>query len=132
MTKGKKYCIFHRSSYTKNPAPVVKPSTPSQIHLWKGQVMPTSAPSKPALEEIKAEFTELISRIVKAVVNTADAVTIETTISDVAVIIVVTTKPDEIGQAIGKDGGIAKAMRRILSAAATKYDMTSTLRIMDA
>ena len=73
-------------------------------------------------------MTELVSFMVKSLVDNKEAV--EVTLADDETINVRVAKED-LGKVIGKDGRIAKAIRTVLSASATKDGRRASLEILD-
>ena len=63
---------------------------------------------------------ELVIDIVKALVDNPDAVVVEETRKDDEIILKLTVSQDDMGKVIGKQGRIAKAIRSVMKAAATK------------
>lgn len=63
---------------------------------------------------------ELTEVIVKALVDSPDEVVITEKEGDSALIIQIQVSPDDMGKVIGKQGRIAKALRAVVKAAATK------------
>jgi len=74
---------------------------------------------------------DLIEYVAKALVDEPEKVEVKTVESDTSVIIELTVSPDDIGKVIGKSGQTAKALRKILSAAATKQKKKSLLQIIE-
>ena len=65
---------------------------------------------------------ELVLDIVKALVDNPDEVVVTETEKDKAVIIDLKVAPSDMGKVIGKSGRIAKSIRAVVSAAASKTD----------
>ena len=63
---------------------------------------------------------ELTEVIVKALVDSPDEVVITEKEGESALIIQIQVSPDDMGKVIGKQGRIAKALRAVVKAAATK------------
>lgn len=63
---------------------------------------------------------ELTEVIVKALVDSPDEVVITEKEGESALIIQIQVSPDDMGKVIGKQGRIAKALRSVVKAAATK------------
>ena len=72
-------------------------------------------------------MTELVTFMVKSLVDKKDAV--EVTLADDGVINVKVDK-DDIGKVIGRQGRIAKSIRSVVKAAATKEDKKVIVDIM--
>ena len=80
-----------------------------------------------------AEITlrQLIQYIAEALVDFPDQVEVSAVESDTSIILDLKVAPDDIGKVIGKGGQTAKAMRKVLSAAATKLRKKSLLQIIE-
>lgn len=63
---------------------------------------------------------ELIELIAKSLVDNPDMVEVSQITNDTSVILEVKVAPDDMGKIIGKHGKIAKAIRTMVKAAATK------------
>lgn len=73
----------------------------------------------------------LIEFVSRELVDDSDAVTVTLVESDTSVIIELRVSPDDVGKVIGKGGQTAKALRKVLSAAATKHRRKSLLQIIE-
>jgi len=82
---------------------------------------------------VDADITmkQLVEYIAKALVDFPDQVEVVAIESQNSVIIELKVAADDIGKVIGKGGQTAKAMRKILSAAATKLQKKSLLQIIE-
>ncbi|MEF9953077.1 MAG: KH domain-containing protein [Clostridium sp.] len=65
-------------------------------------------------------MSELVKTIAKALVDNPDAVKVTSSDRDGITTIELTVHPDDMGKVIGKQGRIAKAIRSVVKAAATK------------
>ena len=65
---------------------------------------------------------ELVEVIAKALVDCPDEVVVTETEKDKAVIVDLKVAPSDMGKVIGKSGRIAKSIRSVVSAAASKTD----------
>lgn len=74
---------------------------------------------------------ELVEYIAKALVDLPEKVQVEAMESQSSVILELKVAPEDVGKVIGKGGQTAKAMRKILSAAATKLHKKSLLQIIE-
>ncbi|HAN42227.1 MAG TPA: KH domain-containing protein [Sphaerochaeta sp.] len=74
---------------------------------------------------------ELVEYIVKSLVDQPDAVEVNVIEGEKSTILELRVSPDDIGKVIGKQGRIAKALRTILSATATKSGKHASLEILD-
>jgi hypothetical protein len=80
-----------------------------------------------------AEVTlrQLIQYIAEALVDLPDQVEVKAIESETSIILELKVAPEDIGKVIGKGGQTAKAMRKVLSAAATKLRKKSLLQIIE-
>jgi len=74
---------------------------------------------------------ELVEYIAKALVDNPSGVTVNVIEGEKSTILELKVTETDIGKVIGKHGRIAKAMRTILSASATKKDKRVVLEILD-
>jgi predicted RNA-binding protein YlqC (UPF0109 family) len=74
---------------------------------------------------------ELVEYIAKALVDLPAKVEVVAMESQSSVILELKVAPEDVGKVIGKGGQTAKAMRKILSAAATKLHKKSLLQIIE-
>ncbi len=65
-------------------------------------------------------MVELVRYIAKSLVDNPDAVDVRETETPDAVVIELRVAPDDMGQVIGKQGRIAKAIRAVVKAATLK------------
>ena len=91
--------------------------------------MSEEAPDKAAHAEIT--LRELVQYIAEALVDYPDQVDVSAIESETSIIIEMRVAPDDVGKVIGKGGQTAKAMRKVLSAAATKLRKKSMLQIIE-
>ena len=68
---------------------------------------------------------ELVEVIAKALVDNPDEVVVTETVKDKATIIELKVAKSDIGKVIGRQGRIAKSIRSVVKAAATKEDRES-------
>lgn len=66
---------------------------------------------------------ELLETIAKALVQNPDDVHVESTERNGELILTLSVNPQDMGKVIGKSGRIAKAIRSVMSAAASKSDV---------
>ena len=85
--------------------------------------------SEPKSEDLTMK--ELVEYIAKALVDFPDKVDVVAMESQNSVILELKVAPEDVGKVIGKGGQTAKAMRKILSAAATKLRKKSLLQIIE-
>jgi len=74
---------------------------------------------------------ELVEYIAKSLVDNPSGVMVNVIEGEKSTILELKVSDGDIGKVIGKHGRIAKAMRTILSAAATKKDKRVVLEILD-
>ena len=65
---------------------------------------------------------ELVEVIAKALVDNPDEVAVTESVKDDEIVIELTVAPSDMGKVIGKQGRIAKAIRSVVKAAASKED----------
>ena len=73
---------------------------------------------------------ELVEVIAKAPVDNPDEVVVTETVKDKATIIELKVAKSDIGKVIGRQGRIAKSIRSVVKAAATKEDKKVIVDIM--
>ena len=74
---------------------------------------------------------ELIQHIAEALVDQPAHVQVSCIEGENSIIIELKVAPEDVGKVIGKGGQTAKAMRKVLSAAATKLKKKSLLQIVE-
>jgi predicted RNA-binding protein YlqC (UPF0109 family) len=74
---------------------------------------------------------ELVETIAKALVDQPDEVRVNPVAGEKSVILELTVAPEDMGKVIGKQGRIAKAIRTVVKAAASKEDKTYHVEIID-
>jgi predicted RNA-binding protein YlqC (UPF0109 family) len=74
---------------------------------------------------------ELVEYMAKSLVDDPGGVTVNIIEGEKSTILELKVADNDIGKVIGKHGRIAKAMRTILSAAATKQEKRVVLEILD-
>ena len=74
---------------------------------------------------------DLVVYIAKSLVDDPDGVEVNIVEGEKSTILELKVSQDDIGKVIGKHGRIAKAMRTILSASATKSGKRIVLEILD-
>ncbi len=65
---------------------------------------------------------ELVELIAKSLVDNPDGVVVNETSDDTTINIELTVAPEDMGKVIGKGGRIAKSIRTVVKAAASKGD----------
>ena len=73
---------------------------------------------------------ELVEIIAKALVEHPDAVSVQEVEGEQSIILELKVADDDMGKVIGKQGRIAKAIRTVIKAAATKEDKRVMLEII--
>ena len=76
-------------------------------------------------------YTELVSYMVKSLVDHPDEVEIREIEGEKSTILELKVTKDDIGKVIGKHGRIARAIRTIINASATKSGKRIVLEILD-
>lgn len=74
---------------------------------------------------------ELVRYIAEALVDDPSNVNVTLVESETSVILELHVSKEDVGKVIGKGGQTAKALRKILSAAATKHKKKSLLQIVE-
>ena len=72
----------------------------------------------------------LVESIAKALVNNPEAVEVTETCTDWETTLPLKVAPEDMGKVIGKQGRIAKAIRTLVKASATKDDRKINVEIM--
>lgn len=72
---------------------------------------------------------ELVAYVARSLVDNKDAVTVEETVGPEATILELHVAPEDMGKVIGKQGRIAKAIRVVMRAAATRNDQKIMVEI---
>ena len=75
-------------------------------------------------------MTELVEVIAKSLVDYPDEVQVTETENDKAVVLELKVAQSDMGKVIGKQGRIAKAIRTVVKAAASKEDRKVIVEIM--
>ncbi|TDT61599.1 KH domain-containing protein [Fonticella tunisiensis] len=73
---------------------------------------------------------DLIEVIAKALVDNPDAVQVKEIAGEQSIIIELKVAPEDMGKVIGKQGRIAKAIRTVVKAAATKQNKRVVVEII--
>jgi uncharacterized protein len=76
-------------------------------------------------------FDGLVSYITSFIVEKPEQVSVREVSGDTESIIELRVAPEDIGKVIGKSGRIAKSIRTVVTAAATKKNINYTLEIID-
>lgn len=76
-------------------------------------------------------MVDLIDVIVKALVDDTESVHIDTVEEENVTIIQLRVAKEDMGKVLGKQGRIAKSIRKILKAASAKEDKAFVLKIME-
>jgi len=74
---------------------------------------------------------ELVEKMAKALVDNPDKVEVVEIEGEKTTVIELKVAPEDLGKVIGRQGRTAKAMRTILSAAATKENKRAVLEILE-
>jgi predicted RNA-binding protein YlqC (UPF0109 family) len=78
-----------------------------------------------------SELKNLVQFMAEALVDHPEQVSVNLVEGENSIILELKVAPDDVGKVIGKGGQTAKAMRKILSAAATKLKKKSLLQIVE-
>jgi len=82
-------------------------------------------------DAVVSEMKNLVQFMAEALVDHPEQVSVNLVEGENSLILELKVAPDDIGKVIGKGGQTAKAMRKILSAAATKLKKKSLLQIVE-
>ena len=74
---------------------------------------------------------ELVQFVVKSLVDVPEEVSVNVIEGEKSTILELKVAQEDVGKVIGKQGRIAKAIRTILSASATRDGRRATLEILD-
>lgn len=74
---------------------------------------------------------EIVAYIAKSLVDHPEEVQVSETLGQQSVIIELKVAPEDMGKVIGKQGRIAKAIRTVVRAVATKENKKVIIEIMD-
>ena len=74
---------------------------------------------------------DLVEFIARAIVDQPDDVAVNVIEGEKSTILELSVAPDDLGKVIGKHGRIAKSIRALLSASATKSGKRLVLEILD-
>ena len=72
---------------------------------------------------------EFLEFVVKALVDTPDAVKVTRSVDEMGVLLTLSVAPDDMGKIIGRDGNIAKALRTLLRVVGMKHNARVNLKI---
>lgn len=75
-------------------------------------------------------MVELVEAIAKSLVDNPDAVDVREVEGRQAIVIELKVAPDDMGKVIGKQGRIAKALRTVVKAAATRANKKVVVEIV--
>lgn len=75
-------------------------------------------------------MTELVASIARSLVDDPEAVSVTETLEGTTTIIQLRVAADDMGKVIGKQGRIAKALRTVVKAAATKLNKKAIVEIV--
>ena len=75
------------------------------------------------------ELKQVLTDIARAIVDNPDAVNVAESVDGDEVTLVLTVAEGDTGMVIGRHGRIAKAIRQVMKAAATKCNMHVTVEI---
>ena len=77
------------------------------------------------------ELKELVAYVARALVDNPDDVRVNELQGERTTILELRVHQDDLGKVIGKQGRTARALRTVVSAAATKAQMRSMVEIME-
>ncbi len=76
-------------------------------------------------------FKELVEQIAKAIADNPDKVQVTEVVGERTCVLELRVAPEDLGKIIGRQGRTARAIRTILSAAATKQGKRAVLEILE-
>ncbi|BAT71202.1 conserved hypothetical protein [Thermosulfidibacter takaii ABI70S6] len=76
-------------------------------------------------------FKELVEQIAKAIADHPDKVQVTEVVGERTCVLELRVAPEDLGKIIGRQGRTARAIRTILSAAATKQGKRAVLEILE-
>ncbi len=76
-------------------------------------------------------FKELVEQIAKAIADHPDQVQVTEVVGERTCVLELRVAPEDLGKIIGRQGRTARAIRTILSAAATKQGKRAVLEILE-
>lgn len=82
------------------------------------------------MEGMVVNMKELVEIIAKSLVDHPDEVVVTETETDKAIVVELRVASDDMGKVIGKQGRIAKSIRTVVKAAATKDDKKVVVEIL--
>ena len=82
------------------------------------------------LFQVVKSMAELVSAIAKSLVEHPESVEVSESQSNGTTVIQLKVAPDDMGKVIGKQGRIAKAIRTVVKAAATKANIRVVVEIV--
>jgi predicted RNA-binding protein YlqC (UPF0109 family) len=74
---------------------------------------------------------ELLETLAQALVDKPEEVNVTVVEGEKSIILQLHVAPDDVGKVIGKEGRIAKALRTIIKASATKVGKNAIVEIID-
>lgn len=82
------------------------------------------------MKGLVVNMKELVEIIAKSLVDHPDEVVVTETETDKAIVVELRVASDDMGKVIGKQGRIAKSIRTVVKAAATKDDKKVVVEIL--
>ncbi len=76
-------------------------------------------------------MAELLEYLARRLVDDPDAVRVETAVEEDAVVLRLHVAPDDVGKVIGRQGRIARALRTVVRASASRDRRRVLLEIVD-
>lgn len=75
-------------------------------------------------------MTELLTQIIKHIVDNPDDVSINEVQGERAIVLEIKVAPDDVGKVIGREGRIINALRQIIKAAAGKRNKRVNIELI--
>ena len=96
-------------------------------YVYEGEEAPEFCPQ---CKVPRSKFKELVEIIAKALVDNPDEVVVTETENEKAIVLELRVAQSDMGKVIGKQGRIAKAIRSVVKAAASKEEKKVIVEIM--
>ena len=111
--------------------PTTEPSSYNvDAELAKKWLANGAQPTEVVSKIFKLAGIEIVEVIAKALVDNPDEVVVTETVKEKAIILELKVAPSDTGKVIGRQGRIAKSIRAVVKAAATKEDKKVIVDIM--